>query len=271
MNTQLAALTGAPIDLAVNPLWQAGLTVSQFTIAAIVTVLVYRRSSAETRWVNLLLLAAGGLSFLLEAMADTLLLIWHPVIGQWTIFSAFGHSVPVWVAGVFYWAFGGQAVWMLNLLRRGATAAELWRVYWIFAFTDLLFEMPPLWFDVYRYYGEQPLVIPPWIPLPMYLPFGNALVPIFAAIAALGVERSAALQAHRWTVLPLALTAMFAAISVYGWPVALTLNSESGTALRWLGGLASIGLSLLTMQLVAGSFSGEARSGRTAEVLRSRS
>lgn len=249
-----AALSGAPVEMIVNPLWQTGLTVSQFSIAAIVTVLVAWRSAPDTRWINLLLLAAGAMSFLLEALADTMLLIWHPVVGQWTIFSAFGHSVPVWVCGVFWWAFGAQAVWMLSLLRRGATVSQLWRLYGLFAFTDLLFEMPPLWFDVYRYYGDQPLVWGSWIPLPMYLPFGNALLPILAALAAYGIERSPELARHRWTVLPLALTAMFAGLVVYGWPVALTLNSDSSTEIRWLGGLASIGLSLLAMQVIASRF-----------------
>lgn len=247
-DTRLAALTGAPVEMVVQPLWQTGLTVSQFGIALAITAWIALRSEPGHRATNLFLLAAGAGSFLLEALADAMLLIWHPVHGQWTIFSAFGHHVPVWVSGVFWWAFGGQAVWMLALLRRGASAAELWKLYAFFAFTDLLFEMPPLWFDVYRYYGEQPLVWLPWIPLPMYLPFGNALVPVFAALVAWWVERSAW---PRWTVAPLALTAMFAAITVYGWPVALTLNSEAGTALRWGGGLASIALSLLVMQIVA--------------------
>lgn len=254
MTAEIAALTGAPIDMPVDALWQTGLTVSQFGIAAVVTVWVYVRSTQETRWVNLLLLAAGASSFLMEALADTMLLIWHPIVGQWTIFSAFGHSVPVWVCGVFWWAFGAQAVWMLTLLRRGASVSELWRLYFLFAFTDLLFEMPPLWFDVYTYYGDQPLVWMPWIPLPMYLPFGNALVPIFAALAAYGIERSPELARHRWTVLPLALTAMFAGLVVYGWPVALTLNSDASTTVRWLGGLVSIGLSLLAMQVIASCF-----------------
>lgn len=254
MNTELAALTGAPVEMAVQPLWQAGLTYSQFGIALLVTAMIWVRSAPAHRGVHLMLLAAGACSFLLEALADAMLLIWHPVIGQWTLFSAFGHHVPVWVSGVFWWAFGGQAVWMLMLLRRGASRAELWKLYAFFAFTDLLFEMPPLWFDVYRYYGEQPLVWLPWIPLPMYLPFGNALVPVFAALAAWGVERTFVSKAARLAVLPLALTAMFAALVLYGWPVALTLNGDAGTALRWLGGIASIGISLLTMHVIATAF-----------------
>lgn len=248
LDTGLAALTGAPVAMLVQPLWQTALTVSQFAIALVVTIFIWLRSAPAHRAAHLWLLMAGAASFLLEALADAMLLIWHPVHGQWTIFSAFGHHVPVWVSGVFWWAFGGQAVWMLILLRRGATSRELWKLYAFFAFTDLLFEMPPLWFDVYRYYGEQPLVWPPFIPLPLYLPFGNALVPVFAALAALWAERS---DLPRITIAPLALTAMFAAIAVYGWPVALTLNGEAGTLLRWSGGIASIIISLLAMQLVA--------------------
>lgn len=263
MNPEAAALAGAPVGLHASDGWQLGLTLSQFAIALVVTEWVYRRSSRETRWVNLLLLTAGGLSFLLEPLADALLNIWHPALGQWTLITAFGHSVPVWVCGVFYWAFGGQAVWMLSALRRGATSVELWRLYWIFAFTDLLFEMPPLWFHVYSYYGSQPLVWNPWLPLPLYLPFGNALVPVLAAIAARAVERVTVRPTQRWAVPPLALTAMFAGLVVYGWPVALTLNSASTALERWLGGVVSIGLSLLAMRVIAANLGRPVDHGRS--------
>ena len=191
---------------------------------------------------------------MLEAMADAMLLIWHPTDGQWNLFHAFGHYVPIWVAAVFYWSFGGQAVWFLHDLRAGVTRAKLWKLYWFFAFTDLLFEMPPLWFDVYVYYGTQPLAWPPILALPLYLPFGNALVPVAAAIAALMAERHLDARKQPWLIVPIALTAMFCAITIYGWPVAETLNSDAPVWLIHAGGLLSIAISLLFMRIVANAF-----------------
>jgi hypothetical protein len=245
------ALQGAPVDMVVDPQLQLSLTVSQLVIAAIITVFVIRRSSRETLPVNLLVLVAGASAALLESLADAMLLIWHPVVGQWTLYSAYGHSVPVWVPIVFYWAFGAQALWMLSSLRRGASTAELWKLYWIFAFTDLLFEAPPLWMNMYAYYGDQPLAWKPFIPLPMYLPFGNAIVPIAVAIAVYLAEGNLELRSRPWLVVPLGLTAMFAALTWYSWPVSITLNSDVPTSVRWLAGLVSIGVSLAFVWLFA--------------------
>lgn len=242
-----------PVNLAL----QTTLTYSQFAIAAIVTVIVLVRSSRETRWVNLFALLAGTFTYFVESFADAMLLIWHPTPGQWNAFSAFGHYVPVWVMPVLYWSFGGQAVWMLAWLRRGVARGTLWKLYGFFAFTDLLFELPPLWRNVYVYYGDQPLVWPPLLALPMYLPFGNAMVPVGVAVAALLAERHLEARRMPWVVLPLCATAIFCGITLYGWPVALTLNSNAPHWLREVGGIVSIGISLLFMQLVANIFGKE--------------
>ena len=248
------ALEGAPVDMAVNLGFQTQLLISQSIVAIIVTYFVARRSSTETRWVNLMLLVAGGCSILCESMADSLLLIWHPTPGQWNAYHAFGHYVPVWVALVFYWSFGGQAIWLLHDLRAGVTRKKLWQLYWFFAFTDLLFELPPLWMNVYVYYGTQPLVWPPILALPMYLPFGNAMVPVAAAVATLMAERHLKAQQQPWLIVPLALTAMFCGIVMYGWPVALTLNGDAPMWLIHSGGLLSIAISLLFMRVVANAY-----------------
>jgi hypothetical protein len=248
------AIEGAPIDMAVNLPFQTQLTISQLVIALIVTVAVAMRSSRETRGVNLFLLIAGGCSILCEAYADAMLLIWHPTPGQWNAYHAFGHYVPVWVALVFYWSFGGQAVWILHDLRVGVSKAKLWKLYWFFAFTDLLFELPPLWMNVYVYYGSQPLTWPPILALPMYLPFGNAMVPVAAAVAALMAERHLNAGKQPWLILPVALTAMFCAITMYGWAVGETLNSDAPMWLIQAGGLLSIAISLLFMKIVANAF-----------------
>jgi hypothetical protein len=42
---------------------------------------------------------------------------------------------------------------------------------------------------------------------------------------------------------------MIAAMAGYGWPVSITLNADVSTAMRWLAGIFSIGVSL-TMFLV---------------------
>lgn len=251
------ALAGAPVEMPVNLGFQTSLTVSQIAIAILVTIIVVWRSGTETRGVNLFLLIAGGCSVIVESFADALLLIWHPTPGQWTAFTAFGHHVPVWVAPVFYWSFGGQAVWMLAWLRRGSPRATLWKLYWFFAFTDLLFELPPLWTNVYVYYGDQPLTWPPVLALPMYLPFGNAMVPVAAAVVALVAERHLNAAKRPWLILPLALTAIFCSITQYGWPVAVTLNADLPHWVREAGGVVSIGLSLLFMRLVANVFGRE--------------
>ena len=251
MDLPLFVAQGAPVDMPVNLVFQDKLIVSQFIIAAIVTIIVAIRSSKETRGVNLFLLVGASGCFLLEAFADNLLMIWHPTPGQKSIFHAYGHSVPVWVMPTLYWSFGGQAVWMLAWMRRGVSRTTLWKLYWFFAFTDLLFELPPLWRDVYVYYGNQPLAWPPVLALPMYFPFGNAVVTVAAASAALLAERFIDARKQPWLVAPIVLSAIFCSTAMYGWPVSLALYSDAPTWLTQASGLLSVAISLLFMRIVA--------------------
>lgn len=249
-----SAIEGVPLDMPVNLALQTTLTISQFIIAAVVTVIVAMLSSKETRGVNLFLLVGASGCFLLEAFADNLLMIWHPTPGQWSIFHAYGHYVPVWVMPTLYWAFGGQAVWALAWMRRGVPRATLWKLYCFFVFTDLLFELPPLWQDVYVYYGDQPLAWPPVLALPMYFPFGNAIVTVAAAAAALLAERFIDARKQPWLIAPIVLTAIFCGTAIYAWPVSLTLYSDAPAWVSQASGLLSVAISLLFMRIVVNAF-----------------
>jgi hypothetical protein len=258
-----AALAGAPVGMVVDPHEQLALVVSQIAIAVLVIGIVIWRSSRTTVGVNLAVILAAGLAVTLESLADAMLLIWHPAIGQWTVLSAYGHHVPVWVSPCFMWAFGGQSVWFLAALRRKASTLQLWKLYAIFALTDFIFETPSILTHGVIYYGDQPLAFP-LLPLPLYLPFGNALTTVMAAVMAFVAEKHLDAARLPWIVVPLALTAMTATLAAYSWPVSITLNSEVSTLVRWLAGLFSIGLSLTLFLVIVRVFGRDSRTATPA-------
>jgi hypothetical protein len=67
-------------------------------------------------------------------------------------------------------------------------------------------------------------------------------------------ERHLDARRQPWLVVPLALTAMFCGIAMYGWPVAETLNSDAPVWLIHAGGLLSIAISLLFMRIVVNAY-----------------
>jgi len=248
MNSPSIALP--PVDMPVPLHEQTQITITMAVLCLITVAVTIWLSPRQTRMVNLMVIVAGAAGVLLEPIADTLLHIWHPVIGQWTAITTFGHSVPVWVPLAFGFNFGGQGVLMLTAMRRRARPRVIWLLCLGFAITDLMTELPGLFQHMFIYYGTQPLTWYPWMPQPLYLPVANTLITIGAAAGAYMGERFLAARRRPWVVPPLSLCCMMSGLLWYGWPVAITLNGDFSTGVRWASGFVSIGVSLLGIWLL---------------------
>ena len=242
---------GAPVQMVMSSTAQWVFTVLHVVIAVGVTAWLWRRWERDDARVALLILIGGGLSVLAEPFFDRLGFIWHAHVGQWTLVTMFGHSVPLWMLPVYYWFVGGQTIYVLQRLRRGATVSDMWRLYAFFCVMDAVLELPILYAGgVYEYFGQQPFFNADWFPLPGWYMLLNGVLPMAAAA---GVLLLGSLKDRRYMyTIPLVIPmCIFAVYASFAWPVWAALNANVSQAVTYLAGTATILLALFVRQLLA--------------------
>jgi hypothetical protein len=131
-----------------------------FGTMAIVVFLYGLKYWRDTKSPIVLLMMLGGLTTtLIEPLLDVIGLAWHPMHGQNTVFELMGRPIPLWVITVYLMYFGGLGFLNYVAFRRGVTmrVAMLW-----FAapmLLDIVMEEIMMHFDLYLYYGQQPLIL----------------------------------------------------------------------------------------------------------------
>lgn len=241
---------GAPIHMVMSSGAQWLFTVLHFTIAVAITVWLWRRWDREEARVAVLILIGGGLSVLAEAFFDRLGFIWHAAVGQWTLLKMFGHSVPLWMLPVYYWFIGGQTVYVLQLLRRGATTRDMWRLYAFFCAMDAALELPILYAGgVYTYFGHQPFWSADAFPLPGWYIVLNGILPLAAAAAVLMLG---SLRDRRYAyAIPVVIPMfIFAVYTSFAWPVWAALNAHVTGVVTYAAGAVTIVLALFVCHLL---------------------
>jgi hypothetical protein len=237
--------------MVVNPTAQVIITAIQFAAAAAITIWVFYGRDKQDVLLRLLVLLGGGLSVLFEPLGDRMGFIWHASIGQWTLFTMYGHSVPVWMLGAYYWYCGGQTLFVVQRIRRGASSQELWRLYWIFLAMDAVLELPLLYVtDIYTYFGHQPFWWPPYFPLPGWYFVLNALLPL-AAGRAVTYLLSLQKPLYLWLVPIIIPMSLFATYGATAWPIWAALNSNADMTTIYLCGSATIALGLVVANLLS--------------------
>ncbi len=235
-----------PTELAVNPVAQWVITAIQFAAAVIATLWILRGQSGQEWRLRLLVLVGGGLSVLFEPFADRMGMIWHAAVGQWTLLHQYGHSVPVWMGATYYWFCGGQTLFVVQKIRAGADAAQLWKLYWVFLAMDAVLEIPILWItDIYTYFGNQPFWWPPLFPLPAWYLVLNALLPLAAARAVM-LLLGLAKPWYLWLIPAAIPMSVFAIYGATAWPMWAALNSEAGSGVSYVAGTLTILLGLIS-------------------------
>lgn len=225
-----------PSTGAMDPTYQMIFMVVLSTVAAGFIVMALRNWQKTGSPVALLCLIGGGLCVFLEPVVDVLGLCWFWREGNWTMFETFGRPIPVWMLPVYIFYVGGQTFYTLGRMERGETTGGIWKLWAIYCVVNVLLEEPPLWFNLYTYYGAQPLQLSK---LPLWWPAINGAMPIVAA--ALIYKLKPALQGAKLGLIvllvPMADGATNAAV---GWPVWNAVNStdqllvtNAAAALTW--------------------------------------
>jgi hypothetical protein len=221
--------------------------------------LSYERSS----WLPVLFFVAAGASIMLEPIADLLGNVQHPRVGQINAFTVAGQPIPVHVLIAYAWYYGWAQVFLFDRFRERSMTPRLWTKIGLGAFAFvLLLEQIPASQHLWIYYGKQPLEIGY---MPVWMAAANMasvmvvaiisywLYPILTgwrSLLIVAVVPATVLGAHT-----------FAAIPSY-----MVINADP--AVPWvvlqLGGLATVGLSVLVVWIAIALVHGLVPSGLAA-------
>lgn len=207
----MAPVTSPAIDSAVNETGQWVSVIATFALAVVALVYVIRVCRREQAVWPLILLAAGTLTCLLEPMFDHLYGLWFPTQGQWTLFTAYGVSEPIWLVPAYFAIYGGGAVAIAQSLKRTPTRRNIWKLYGVMVGVAMVAEITYVQLmGVYEYQDSQPWVV---LGYPLFLGFVNSMSALIGGILA---WRLVPLLKGGWQLSLLALTPIAFAAEAFG-------------------------------------------------------
>jgi hypothetical protein len=229
----------------VNPGWQWFFTLAQVPPLVLMIVLTARWSRQMRTVLPLLFLVGGLLAMFNEPIVDHNGLVWFPTQGQWTLYTTFGISQPIWLALAYVWFFGGQPLIVWRMLERGAAPRALWKVFAVVVLVDIVLEHPGLYANLFLYYGDQPFK---FTRFPLWWGVINATTPIVAATL-VHLLRPYFSGRRVFAVVLLFPVVQAATNAGAGFPVWNLLNTGQPRAVVWGAGLATIGLCVFMVSL----------------------
>lgn len=175
-----------PVDMVYNATGSFWVAVGYacFSVPVLIYALLHVRERKGR--ILLLILLGGTLCAAVEPFADVLGGCWHPEVGQPTVFRILGRGIPPWVCIGYFTYFGAiTSVYFLWCLR-GITRKVLWVAFLAAAAVDIGMENIFLHYDLYRYYGNQPLnfigKLPFWWPPINALGVWGSVVALFIVV-----------------------------------------------------------------------------------------
>lgn len=229
-----------PPGMVMNDFWQPFMTFVNVIPLVAVVWLGLRRWLPRDRTLLALCLVGGGATAFFEPVTDHLAFVWFAPEGIWEMFTTFNRPMPWFILPCYIWFIGGQVVYLIYRVRRGASARQLWILYGVFVLTNVVMEVPALAAGIYTYYGPQPFQV---AGLPLWFQSINAAVPLVATAVVL----------YLWPRLRgwrrLAVVAAFPSChalgnAVAGWPMWSALNSTDNALAIHVAGLVSVGLAV---------------------------
>jgi hypothetical protein len=213
-------------------LWQMRIVVLVLAAAVAYGIQDWRTTKSP---VFLLLVLGGGLAVPFEPFNDILGGCWHPIIGQEPVFELMGRPMPLWVVMIYFAYYGVQAAVTYRILRSGIKARSMWLLFIVPVLVDIALEVVLMRWDLYYYYGNQPLV---FFKFPLYWAVGNSAVVFMAAVVAVFAEPhlTAGKRLAMALIVPLS-DAAFAPLVVF--PSAMAVNSQLPVWATQASGIAS--------------------------------
>jgi hypothetical protein len=223
-----------------------------FGALAIVTLLVLaaRQCMHYRSAVPVLFLVAGFCTVAQEPIVGVLGHGAHPTIGQISLFSALGRSIPLHIGMVYCFYYGSMYILLYPRLMAGTiTAAFAWKLFWATVFGAFVFEVIPLQAGLWVYYDPQAL----WVwrgGMPVFWVVANA-VSLMVPLTLIKVFLPACTGWKQWLVVPLSPMGAIMGHVGTGFPFYIAANAEVSQWLVELAGCVSVALGLLAVSVCA--------------------
>ncbi len=204
----------------------------------------------RTRSVLPLMIAlSGALICIPEVFFDVMGAVYFPWSATEPLGNAYailGRHMPWWIVAGWF-GYGVFNFFMFSVLAAKPKTKTLWLMLGGAAVGDVVFEELLLKFDVYHYYGNQPLILVSQLPW-WWIPCNS--IGVFLA-AALAYRFQSALQGWRslsmFVITPLSVTTVYGAIALPSW---IAVNRDYPWLPTQILGLATIGLGIVVFALI---------------------
>lgn len=214
-------------------------------LAAIVFLYGLKHWRDTGRPIVLMMMIGGAVTVFVEPVLDIIGAAWHPEIGQNVAFELVGRQIPWWVVAVYVFYFG--ALGSLNYLafEKGVSMKVVWIWFSAPVLVDIVMEELMMHWDLYWYYGNQPLIA--FFKFPLWWAPCNSIGE-FIGVSLL-VLMGPALRGWKLLLIPIILPVSdfvgYAAVSL---PAVFVVNTEG---LPWwliqLGGVGTFALCALVV------------------------
>lgn len=238
-----------PIDAVANTTVDFWATLIYSVLSLIVFVYGLYFWKRTGRPIILLLMLGGALCSAVEPFVNVVGAVWHPQVNQVAVFEIMGRSMPWFLVTGYVFYFGAMGSLTYLMFEKGVST----RMFWVFAcvpmVVDVIMEELMLYWDLYIYYGDQPLILL-W-KLPLWWVPCNSLGELLGVSAVLLAKPL--LQGWRVLLIPLLIPVCdaiaYAAISLPSW---IVVNTEGVPFwLNQLGGIATWLLALMVLYVLS--------------------
>lgn len=241
--------TPPPPDLPYPAGNNIGVTVAMTIVGLSGVALGIHRWARTGTPLPLLVALSGALICIPEVFYDVIGGVYFPwsatePLGQ--AYQILGRHMPWWIVAGWF-GYGAFNFFMFTLLSAKPTTKTLWLMLGGAAVGDVVFEEILLSFNVYHYYGNQPLVLISQLPW-WWIPCNS--IGVFLA-AALAYRFQDFLRGWRsllmLVITPLSVTTVYGAIALPSW---IAVNGNYGWLATQLLGLATLVLGVVVFGLI---------------------
>ena len=210
--------------------------------------LVYyvRESRRRGDYLAWYLAIGASLAIVYEPIGDILIGAFWPHEGQIVWLDAAGRKIPLFIGLLYPWYMVVPVLLFIQRFESSSNASSYWQWYVATFILVLAYELLGVNLGAWVYYGYQPFVF--WgVPIWIVFTFTGFVMALSVGVFLISRYLPARLYWVFIFAVPLLLSSSHAALTV---PAALALFTESGVALNYFGGSASIVLTLLFVWLL---------------------
>ncbi len=244
MWNETLGLPQPPVEAVANvtaDFWASMVYIALSTCALICGLWYWSRTG---RPIVVLMLLGGALCSTVEPFVNIIGAVWHPMVNQVRAFELMGRGMPWFLVTGYIFYFGVLGSLTYFAFQKGVTTRQFWLWATVPMLVDVVMEELMLHWNLYYYYGEQPLIL--LYKLPLWWVPCNSLGELLGVC--LLVKAAPLLRGWRQLLIPVLIpvcdAVAYAAISLPSWMV---VNTPVPPWLNQLGGLATCALAWLVL------------------------